>query len=602
MSIVPQPDETGQGAAFERVLAAAENHDLVVDRHRTGRHDYLDAHVQCPAHPDSRNRSTLSMHVTDKGEGRVTLHCFGQKCTEPAMVDALGLTPADLFNNRRDVIYVYEDGRVVHRRPGKTFVQSGTKKAKGGALYRSERVRTAVAAGHTVYVVEGEADVHAVEAAGGVATCSAMGAGKWDKADDTILHNATRVVVVQDADPSGHAHAQQVVESLLDHVQRVEVVEAKQGKDAADHLGYGHGLDDFVLIAEPRRRDLLAGMRDGPWLWGQVFPPMDWVVPDLIPEGASLLVGAPKSGKSWLSLGLALAVADGGTVLGGIQVEQRPVFLLALEDGDRRMQARCNALLNYGKFPAWFAYQTIVEPGLIFATVAEWLKRIPESFPPPFVIIDTLGKVMPPSAPGESDYQRDYRIGSALKRVSDERRGMGLFVLHHDRKAVAEDFVHSVSGTNGIAGAFDTVLVLRRKRLEDHGLLQVTGRDVPEDEYAITTEHGAWSLDGTTLRDAAEKARESRDRGFLGERSHQVLEDVQNFPSGVRPSEVAERLDMSAQTAGVYLGRLLDKGLLARPSRGVYQAVVSVGSDENEEARVPASTLLTNTTPTTGEQ
>ena len=58
---------------------------------------------------ESVRRLSVVSVATDKGEGRVTLHCFGQKCTEAAMVDALGLTPADLFNNRRDVIYVYED-------------------------------------------------------------------------------------------------------------------------------------------------------------------------------------------------------------------------------------------------------------------------------------------------------------------------------------------------------------------------------------------------------------------------------------------------------------------------------------------------------------
>ena len=36
--------------------------------------------------------------------------------------------------------------------------------------------------------------------------------------------------------------------------------------------------------------------------------------------------------------------------------------------------------------------------------------------------------------------------------------GYGRWALHHDRKAHAEDFVDDVSGTNGIAGAVDTLL------------------------------------------------------------------------------------------------------------------------------------------------
>jgi hypothetical protein len=37
--------------------------------------------------------------------------------------------------------------------------------------------------------------------------------------------------------------------------------------------------------------------------------------------------------------------------------------------------------------------------------------------------------------------------------IADAVPGMALVVLHHDRKANSEDFVDSVSGINGIAGA-----------------------------------------------------------------------------------------------------------------------------------------------------
>lgn len=32
------------------------------------------------------------------------------------------------------------------------------------------------------------------------------------------------------------------------------------------------------------------------------FPPVRWVVPEIIPEGLTLLAGKPKLGKSWLVL------------------------------------------------------------------------------------------------------------------------------------------------------------------------------------------------------------------------------------------------------------------------------------------------------------
>ena len=41
------------------------------------------------------------------------------------------------------------------------------------------RLIAAVQDSRTVYIVEGEKDVQAVERAGGVATCNPGGAGKW---------------------------------------------------------------------------------------------------------------------------------------------------------------------------------------------------------------------------------------------------------------------------------------------------------------------------------------------------------------------------------------------------------------------------------------
>jgi hypothetical protein len=47
------------------------------------------------------------------------------------------------------------------------------------------------------------------------------------------------------------------------------------------------------------------------------FPPIPWLVDGVIPgEGLTLLAGAPKVGKSWLTLQLALAVSSGGDFWG----------------------------------------------------------------------------------------------------------------------------------------------------------------------------------------------------------------------------------------------------------------------------------------------
>src|SRR5512132_3341506 len=325
---------------------------------------------------------------------------------------------------------------------------------------------------------------------------------------------------------------------------------------------------------------LLATLRDGAWLDTQVFPPLSYAVPGLIPEGSVLLVGAPKIGKSWLALSVGLAASDGGKAL-GIDIPKRPVLYAALEDGDRRLQERCRRLLADDPIPPEFQYLTRIEPGRIGDTIAAWMHWHQE--PPPLVILDTLGKVLPPALPSETTYQRDYRVGSALKRIVDTSPGATLLVNHHQRKAGAEDFVDAVSGTAGLAGAADTVIVLSRDRNETSGLLKVTGRDVAEGEYAVTFKDGAvWELDGHDLAAAREKAQKvratTRATAGAGDRMLDVVLYAYQHPDGVRRADVAKALGMEPKVATVYLARAVETGRLQRAERGLYTPVISVTS------------------------
>nr|SBO91133.1 DNA repair protein RadA [Nonomuraea gerenzanensis] len=81
-------------------------------------------------------------------------------------------------------------------------------------------------------------------------------------------------------------------------------------------------------------------------LMAMTFPEPRWAVPGIIAEGLSLLAGPPKVGKSWLSLGLGIAVASGAKALEAIELEPGPVLYLALEDTARRLQNRMGKILS----------------------------------------------------------------------------------------------------------------------------------------------------------------------------------------------------------------------------------------------------------------
>ena len=94
--------------------------------------------------------------------------------------------------------------------------------------------------------------------------------------------------------------------------------------------------------------------------------------------------------------------------------------------------------------------------------------------------------------------------------------------MHHTRKASSEDFVDDLSGTLGLAGSADYLLVLRRKRQSNEATFQITGRDAPEGEYAVTIEGGNWILAGKGLTEAATTAVNRRNESQLGDRALDV--------------------------------------------------------------------------------
>lgn len=590
------------GDALARVLAALDGAGRSY-RHQAGQHA-----AQCPAHEDRNPSMTVR-----NGEGRALLHCHAG-CTTEQILDALGLDWTDLFDQAGEdrgghpqIIATYDyrtaDGTMIFQKVRMLPKTFRVRRPAGHGdwiwsigdaprvLYRLPEVLAAVAQGRTVYVVEGEKDADRLARLGEVATTNFEGAAeagqrpKWrPEYSDPLAGGHVRVIA--DNDAAGIAHARAVAASLTGKAASVELLRPALDvpkSDVSDHLAAGLGLDDLVPVephppvvtpggngpGAPLPPDLLTELHDGAWLDAQTFPPLTYAVPGVIPEGSTLLVGPPKIGKSWFVLACALAIACGGRALGVVPVHKRPVLYLALEDGHRRLQSRCRILLGDDPIPPAFEYLTTIAPGQVLATIEAWMARHLDAAP--LVILDTLGKVMPPALPGESAYQRDYRIGSALKRLADCNPGSSLLVNHHDRKADSDDFVDSVSGTHGLAGAADTVIILNRPRLEPAGLLKITGRDIAEGEYAVIfTAESAWTLDGDSLSAAAGVASQRRAAAGVGDRSAEILAFVGEYPDGVRASEVERSLGSDARR---YLARLVDSGRLIRLSRGLYRAL-----------------------------
>lgn len=356
--------------------------------------------------------------------------------------------------------------------------------------------------------------------------------------------------------------------------------------------GRDHGEPDFAAADVAAFFDSRAVT--AAWLDAQHFPPLEWAVKDILPEGLGLLAAPPKAGKSWLVADWALACASGGSAVGGIPVKQRPTLYLALEDGHRRLQCRFRALMANLPLPDGLTLVTRATSTEALVIIGEFLRRHRDDAP--LVVVDTLGKIKPVRLASEDAYQADYRIIGGLKSLIDDVPGGCLLLVHHTRKMGAEDFVETLSGTQGIAGSADFVLVLSRKRNSDEALLKITGRDVAEEEYALKSDGGCWSLDGMDLLDAAATARHRRETRDLGDRSAEALAFVNGRPEGTRPADLAEHLGISGNDAGTYLRRLYEAERIAKRGRGLYGPLSFVSevseSSEGSDTTDASDTLL----------
>ncbi|MGR6582337.1 hypothetical protein ACT89R_17270 [Rhodococcus qingshengii] len=253
--------------SFERVIQAFEKAGSVVTLNSAGDR----ASIQSPGH-SSKDRSISVMYSRD----RTLIHSHADALEE--VLNKVNLSMPDLFDSTKGVTYQYAGGRTVQRTTDKCFPQSGNKSDR--SLYRFEHLpadRDVV-----VYVTEGEQCADSLAAVGIAAVSPPQGANTPASRFDWTPLSGRVIRIVADRDASGYKHAQDVATTLEGIAKIVSIVEAKVGKDAADHVTAGHSVDEFVPAnvgssEDPdtefwNQRPALAHVRDfararraGPW-------------------------------------------------------------------------------------------------------------------------------------------------------------------------------------------------------------------------------------------------------------------------------------------------------------------------------------------------
>jgi len=117
------------------------------------------------------------------------------------------------------------------------------------------------------------------------------------------------------------------------------------------------------------------------------YPEIKWVVPGIIPEGLTKIDGSPKAGKTMLVHHLATSISHGGYFMGSIEVEQREVLFLALEDNERRLKDRMIKQGGFANDKLFIETPESWSGGI--GALRNYLKEFPQTG---LVIIDTLFK------------------------------------------------------------------------------------------------------------------------------------------------------------------------------------------------------------------
>jgi AAA domain len=451
---------------------------------------------------------------------------------------------------------------------GRTHFVKGLGKSRP-ILYRMNDLADERRALEPVFIPEGERDVDRLRAHYLLATTNLGGAGKWRPQFVPMLRGRN-VVVLADNDDKGIEHANAVATSLVGVASSVKVLtfsELPPKADVSDFFDGGgtvctmwlriEALPEYESTPGTSGRQSLTAAE----LVKKVFEPPRHLVTDVVLAGCMILAARPKIGKSFMTLMLALAVANGAAAFGEFSTERSGVLVISLEDSERRVQRR---LLSLSKDPDLvpsndvfleYEWKRMDDGGL--ADLEAWLDEHPHVGS---VIVDSLQRIRNPQA-GKAVYREDYDALASLQGLA-QRRNIAVLVVHHTRKSEDRNNpADDISGSTGLQAAADGWIILKAAGEAGHVHMHVTHRDL-EDSPVYELERvrgtGGWRYVGRV------------EAGPAGDRQRELKSKLGDKDIFV-PDDVRQALGMGPNAVYQLLNRMVKGGEVVRVREGVYR-------------------------------
>lgn len=207
-----------------------------------------------------------------------------------------------------------------------------------------------------------------------------------------------------------------------------------------------------------------------------VFPEAEYLIDGELPVGYTVVMGAPKVGKTALMLPMAHRLVRRG----------KRVLYIALDDSLRRMRNRTVMANPKNDKLTGLWYVTSWNPrgrDDAFFQLGAWLDHCTAAgnhFD--VVIIDTYGRYIGRRPPGADVFGFDYETGQKFK-ILCEAHTCSVIITHHTRKGGTDDggdWLEQMSGSAGMAASADSIWLIERTRGGRDGLLRITGNDMEE--------------------------------------------------------------------------------------------------------------------------
>jgi AAA domain/Homeodomain-like domain len=343
-------------------------------------------------------------------------------------------------------------------------------------LYRLPELLRAVAVGETIFIPEGEKDVDNLRAVGLEATTSPGGVKKWRNEYSNHLRGAD-VVVLVDNDAPGREHAAQVAASLRGIAKRVRVLDI--GKlwadcpdkgDISDWLAAGGRIETLKAITDAlpdvtaHADNWASEGRLKPLTLSELFDleikAREMMLDPILPEKGLVMVYAYRGvGKTHVALGIAYAVASGGTFLKWKAPKPRRVLLVDGEMPAAALRDRLAGIVASAQQEAALDAMRVIAGDLIEeggignladpAVQAELDKYLDGV---DLLILDNLSSLT--AVIRDNDQESWTTIQQWLLRL--RRRGISVLLVHHAGKAGEQ------RGTSRREDVLDTSISLRR--------------------------------------------------------------------------------------------------------------------------------------------